>query len=517
MSSSTKISVLPITAIIFNLIIGLWFITAGSWVIFRPFDEGEGKFLYAQDGATLSVDRPMARGFTRFFDAQGQAILSGRLDVPCSFIGQEAFIVGDRCYGYFGITPAILRICLNFLFPSYWGQWTILSMLTASCVFLVSAYGLLLNTRRYLFRFEPFKSRFTWMASVFLLALGLGGTNIFLLSRPTVFHEAIIWSCALALCSMFFAVHHLVTGNQSSVVLMSVAALFAMQARPTAGIATMLFCVLVPFLRILNSQAGNRNERTKNILTALSNKTVMTGVPAATLIGISHLAINFSKFGFGTIDQPLRYNIQFTPNRLANIEGSLFHVGNLRWNLKSYFGFDGVHLRESFPYLMPSFWKPSREDMRLRYPEARIDGFEPYMSIPLAMSALLVLTLCGIVACRLYRPQGTIMLVLFGAAVSGGGIMLFFGYTSYRYFHEFMLLFALAGSVGVNFLSTISVKASISRMLGTMITLLAAVNILLNLEFALIYQINNTNVGQSIPEMQDRVDGIKAMLRPIWH
>ena len=80
-----------------------------------------------------------------------------------------------------------------------------------------------------------------------------------------------------------------------------------------------------------------------------------------------------------------------------------------------------------------------------------------------------------------------------------------------------MLLFALAGSVGVNLLSTISVKASISRMLGTMITLLAAVNILLNLEFALIYQINNTNVGQSIPEMQDRVDGIKAILRSIWH
>jgi hypothetical protein len=517
MFSSTKMSLVPTTAIILNLVISIWFITAGSWVIFRPSDEGEGKFLYAQGEATLSVEGAMPRGFARFFDAQGQAIFSGRLDVPCTFIGQEAFIVDGRCYGYFGITPAIPRLCLNFLFPKYWGQWTIVSMLTASFVFLISAYGLVLNARRYVFRFEPSNARFAWMGGLFLLALGLGGSNIFLLSRPTAFHEAIIWSCALALCSMFFAVRHLVTGNQSSVVLMSITALFAMHTRPIAGIAAVLFCVLVPFLRTLNSQAGNTNKRTKIILTALSSKTVMTGVFAGTLIVISYLGINFSKFGFGTIDQPIRYNVQFPPARLANIDGSLFHIGNLRWNLKSYFGFDGVYLRGSFPYLLPSFSKPNKEYMHLHYPEARIDGFEPYMGIPVAMSALLVLTLCGIVACRRYRPQGTIMLVLFGSAVSGGGLMLFFGYTSYRYFHEFMLLFALAGSVGVNLLSTISVKSSSSRMLGTMIAFLTAVSILLNLEFALAYQINNTNVGPAIPEMQDRFDEIKAMLRPIWH
>ena len=63
-------------------------------------------------------------------------------------------------------------------------EWTILSMLTAGCVFLVSENGKFLRGRRYFFFLEPFNSRFMWMASVFLLALGLGGTNIFLRSRP---------------------------------------------------------------------------------------------------------------------------------------------------------------------------------------------------------------------------------------------------------------------------------------------------------------------------------------------
>jgi hypothetical protein len=515
MCSSRKICVLPITAIVFNLIIGLWFITAGSWVIFGPSEEGEGKFLYGQDATMLSTSGPMPRGFTRFFDAQGQAILSGRLDVPCSFIGQEAFIVGDRCYGYFGITPAILRIGLNSLFPSYWGQWTILSMLTASGIFLVSAYGLLVNTRRYFFSLEPFNSRFMWMASVFLLALGLGGTNIFLLSRPTVFHEAIIWSSALALCSMFYGLHHLVTGTQHSVVLMSVAALFAMHARPTAGIATMLFCVLVPFFRVVTAGVVDGTKHAKDVWKALLSRTVMIGLAGATLIGLSYLAINFSKFGFGVIGQPLRYNVQYTPDRLARIDGTIFRIGNLRWNLKNYFGIDGVEVREAFPYVLPTLSSSTKKERDV-YSEARIDGREPSMSIPLAMSALVLLTLCGIVGCLYYRPEGTTMLILFGAAVSGASLMLFYGYVSYRYFHEFAPLFALAGGVGVNFLSAGAFKRSIWRTVGSAVTLLAAFGILLNLEFALIYQINNTNVGPAIPEIQARVDGIKAMLQPIW-
>jgi hypothetical protein len=94
--------------------------------------------------------------------------------------------------------------------------------------------------------------------------------------------------------------------------------------------------------------------------------------------------------------------------------------------------------------------------------------------------------------------------------------MLFYGYVSYRYFHEFAPLFALAGGVGVNFLSAGAFKRSIWRTVGSAVTLLAAFGILLNLEFALIYQINNTNVGPAIPEIQARVDGIKAMLQPIW-
>ena len=91
--------------------------------------------------------------------------------------------------------------------------------------------------------------------------------------------------------------------------------------------------------------------------------------------------------------------------------------------LKKLFGIDGVEVREAFPYVLPTLSSSTKkEDV---YSEARIDGREPYMSIPLAMSALVLLTLCGIVGCLYYRPEGTTMSILLGAAVSGASSILF--------------------------------------------------------------------------------------------
>src|SRR5438132_6222343 len=48
-----------------------------------------------------------------FYDAQAQSLLQGRIDVPAQAIDREAFVRQGKFYGYFGPTPALLRLPLE--------------------------------------------------------------------------------------------------------------------------------------------------------------------------------------------------------------------------------------------------------------------------------------------------------------------------------------------------------------------------------------------------------------------
>ena len=50
--------------------------------------------------------------FGNFYDYQADAWLHGRWDVPEPALGGEAFVVDGKIYGYFGPTPALLRLPL---------------------------------------------------------------------------------------------------------------------------------------------------------------------------------------------------------------------------------------------------------------------------------------------------------------------------------------------------------------------------------------------------------------------
>jgi len=54
--------------------------------------------------------RPPESRLRRFFTAQAEAILSGRLWVSFADGADECFVSSDLCYGYFGLTPSLLRI-----------------------------------------------------------------------------------------------------------------------------------------------------------------------------------------------------------------------------------------------------------------------------------------------------------------------------------------------------------------------------------------------------------------------
>ena len=48
--------------------------------------------------------------FGDFYDFQARSLLAGRLDVPPAVLSGEGFYFGGKCYGYFGICPAVLRL-----------------------------------------------------------------------------------------------------------------------------------------------------------------------------------------------------------------------------------------------------------------------------------------------------------------------------------------------------------------------------------------------------------------------
>src|SRR4029450_5724546 len=82
--------VLSWIAILGMIPIVFYFTSRGTW---NPRDEG--------------VAAAWGGGF---FKSQAQSMLRGRLDVPPADIIGECFERDSRCYGYFGVTPSVVRI-----------------------------------------------------------------------------------------------------------------------------------------------------------------------------------------------------------------------------------------------------------------------------------------------------------------------------------------------------------------------------------------------------------------------
>jgi len=467
-------TIVPFAAIIFCLIVGGWFVTYGN-----------GAFL---------ADRDLYLG--DFFDAQGDSLLHGRLDVPRETIAMEAFIVNGRSYGYFGITPSLFRLPLNALFPAYKGRWAPLSELAACALFLGAAFGFVREVRRAIFPECPLDSTFNVLSALFLVALGMGSTTIFLLSRPVVFHEVLIWSVALSLVSLLLIFKYWNRGGVGLLASANVFALLAMHTRPVAGCAALLACAVMPVLRYRSASDGASGARPFSC----RGKEVIWGVLFVMLVFGSYLAVTYAKFGtFSGL--PVKYHVQYNPQRLAAINGSMFHLNNVSWNMENYFGVAG--------------WKLPFADNKARYireclimskrnhPEASIDGVEAFMSIPVALSALAILSLIGIAGCIRKGRKGLGMTSLSLSTLLGPVTLLFFVYISYRYYHEYLLWMSCAGAAGICVLRT---TISRHKIFCLLLTLLLVVNITINVLFALLYQTCGTNVGPPIMEVKEKIE-----------
>lgn len=179
-----------------------------------------------------------------FFKAQAESMLQKRLDVPPADIQAECFQRRRRCYGYFGLTPSIVRLPVIGLLRGWGSGATPLFLLIA--VLLAYAAALQLVQRGMASLPDgtvPFPLAVGY-AALAALALGPASALLFVV-RPAVFEEAAAWGVAFFL----LAVNHVwswCTGRSRHLLAAVIFGVAAANARPTAATACGvlgLFCV----------------------------------------------------------------------------------------------------------------------------------------------------------------------------------------------------------------------------------------------------------------------------------
>lgn len=200
---------------------------------------------YATEGTGRLTHQNVEGGWSgAYYWANAEGLLvHGRLDVDPIHILGECFERQGRCYGYFGLTPTLLRVPVLGILRFFHSALTPVFLATA----LLIAYGTtLLLVRRGLHVAGAATAPATLVLAYFgvvALALGPASTLVFL-SRPAVFEEAMAWAVAFVLLAWYHAWRWL-DGETARLWPAVVCAVAAANARPTAAIAVGLLGLLV--------------------------------------------------------------------------------------------------------------------------------------------------------------------------------------------------------------------------------------------------------------------------------
>jgi hypothetical protein len=191
-----------------------------------------------------------------FFWAQAESMLvHARLDVKPEDIQGECFFRDSLCFGYFGITPSLLRI--PFLGINRYLHSALTPLYLALAVLL--AYWAALQMLQRSLRESSDSAREAaalWYFVIGAVALGPGGTMMFA-TRPAVYEEANAWSVAFILLAMnHVSAWH--SGERRSLVPAVLFAIAAANARPTAALTSGLLGLVVLAMWALSGSGDSK-------------------------------------------------------------------------------------------------------------------------------------------------------------------------------------------------------------------------------------------------------------------
>jgi hypothetical protein len=176
-----------------------------------------------------------------FFTAQADALIRGRLWVdPKSMNYSECFYNGGQCYGYFGLTPSLLRVPILLVIGPTTLSFAIFMIPLAAGL----AFGASLDLCRQFARPMARQARGAVFMCVAAVTLGPGSVLI-LLADPFLYQEAIVWSIAGVMLAVNFYWRWLHSSNTRYLALTVVSCIFAASARPTTVLVGVILGVAV--------------------------------------------------------------------------------------------------------------------------------------------------------------------------------------------------------------------------------------------------------------------------------
>ena len=437
-----------------SLLICAWFVTWGDWKFFQH------------------------DGLASFNDAQALSLLNGHLDVPREAIGFEAYIYNGKAYGYFGIGPALLRIPLLILFPHLDGLWSRSMMMLACAAALVSAYRILLLVRG---SSQPPAAFQRLLTCLFIFSAALGSTNLFIIGRSYIFHEAIIWGSSFALLFAWALLNYFESPSRLTLALCGTFAFLSFHSRATTGAGALLgLCLLTAILAwraltdrdVMRSFLGFRP-----VSNPLSHTIIAGSCVGVTLL--TYAEINYAKF-HTLSSMPLRYYELYVqaPDRMERTEGRQIHPANTPTTVATYFGLRGFEFDLHFPWI-----GLSRKPTIVGSP--KIDVIEPFSTVPTSMPALTLLALIGSVLLVRGSTEGFRRARLPAAALlAGGGVVLMTVGITERYLHDFYPALIVCGATGICGIASRKWLPAKTALLA----LLTAASIVINLAFAIVNQ-----------------------------
>lgn len=179
-----------------------------------------------------------------FFWAQAESMLvRARLDVDPSHIISECFEREGRCYGYFGLTPSLVRLPVLGFLRMFHTAFTPVFLTGAILLGYWAALRMLRRSLGIVAGSGASRPAVLTYAALVALALGPGGTLVFV-SRPAVYEEALAWGVA----GLLLAMNHVWAWRNGETRRLWPAVVFAVgaaNARPTAAPASVVLGLLV--------------------------------------------------------------------------------------------------------------------------------------------------------------------------------------------------------------------------------------------------------------------------------
>jgi hypothetical protein len=410
--------------------------------------------------------------FGNFYDYQAASFLQGRLDVPEEAIGGEAFEAKGKLYGYFGPTPALLR--LPFVASGLaFGNLSRAAMLLYFVLTLASAYLLLREALRLAGRAgtddDPVPPASA--TAILLTATGWGSTVLFLATRGLIFHEAILGGIAFALVSSFCSLRFLRLPESRWWIGALVAGMLSIHTRPPTGLfaLTLLGCVAVA-----HAVRGGRLRLRREGMSFFGSAAVMRCVPLGLACVAGALTLNVLAYAkFGVFDPaPLRISRPYAnPDRINAIEGKSMHLANVPYGFYTYVVRPNVRFERGFPWIYLGSNTPGHY-----FPAAKIDLPDHTLAMPYAMPGLFLLATVGCVVAAWSAPGARVAIAVTWLAAVPMSLALFAAVaTAQRYTGDFCPLLVTASALGLAGISALRPAARVFALILAGLATTAAV------------------------------------------